>query len=127
MAWTRKAAEQGLADAQSNLGWLYRAGQGVPQNYEQAMAWYRKAAEQGDATAQNDLAVMYANGQGVPQDYVEAHKWRNLAASRASAENQKRYAETRDALAETMTPTQIEAAQTLAREWLAAFEKRGGK
>jgi TPR repeat protein len=67
---------------------------------------------------------MYSNGQGVPQDYVEAPKWRNLAASRASAENQTQYAETRDALAKQMTPAQLAEAQTLAREWHAAFDAR---
>ena len=30
VAWYRKAAEQGHADAQSNLGWLYATGEGVP-------------------------------------------------------------------------------------------------
>ena len=91
------------------------------------MAWYRKAADQGLADAQFTLGLAYGIGQGVPQDYVESHKWLNLAASRASAENQKQYAEGRDLVAKLMTPTQIEAAQTLAREWMAAFEKRGGK
>jgi hypothetical protein len=58
---------------------------------------------------------------------VESYKWLNLAASRASAENQKQFAETRDALAQLMPPAQRAEAQKLAREWLAAFEKRGGK
>ena len=127
VAWYRKAAEQGHAAAQFNLGSAYDLGQGVPQDYAQAAVWFRKAAEQGLAATQFNLGNAYANGQGVPQDYVEAHKWFNLAASRASAENQKQYAEGRDALAKVMTPTQIEAAQTLAREWMAAFQKRGGK
>ena len=127
VAWFRKAAEQGDASAQSNLGRMYDLGQGVLQDYAQAAAWTRKAAEQGDANAQFNLGVIYLYGKGVPQDYVEAHKWFNLAASRASAENQKQYAELRDLVAKLMTPTQIEAAQTLAREWLAAFQKRGGK
>ena len=127
VAWYRKAAEQGDALDQFNLGTMYRDGEGVPQDYGQAAAWYRKAAEQGYAIAQSSLGYAYELGQGVPQDYVEAHKWFNLAASRASAENQKQYAEGRDALAKVMTPTQIEAAQTLAREWMAAFQKRGGK
>jgi TPR repeat protein len=30
--WHRKAAEQGLAEAQSHLGYMYAMGQGVPQN-----------------------------------------------------------------------------------------------
>jgi len=127
VTWYRKAVEQGNADAQNDLGVSYANGQGVPEDYAQAVTWYRKAAEQGYADAQYNLGQLYGAGRGVPQDYVEAHKWRNLAASRASAENQKQYAETRDAVASLMTPTQIEAAQKLAREWLAAFEKRGGK
>ncbi len=31
--WYRKAAEQGHAYAQFNLGYMYRFGQGVPQDY----------------------------------------------------------------------------------------------
>ena len=82
--WYRKAAEQGNAGAQTNLGLMYANGQGVPQDYAQAVVWYRKAAEQGNIDAQNNLGLMYANGQGVPQDYVRAHMWFNLAASGAS-------------------------------------------
>ncbi len=33
--WYRKAAEQGYAGAQSNLGVMYGKGQGVPQDYAQ--------------------------------------------------------------------------------------------
>ena len=55
---------------------------------------------------------------------VGAHKWRNLAASRADAEDQKRYAESRDALAAKMTPQQVVDAQQRATDWLAAFEQR---
>ena len=46
-------------------------GEGVPQDYVQALKWYRLAAAQGDALAQYNLGVMYAKGQGVPQDYAE--------------------------------------------------------
>ena len=126
-AWYRKATDQGDANAQHSLGLAYELGQGVPQDYAQAAAWYRKAAEQGNTGAQINLGVMYRNGRGVPQDYVEAHKWYNLGASRVSAENQKIFAEARDAVAQLMTPQQLAEAQRLAREWLAAFEKRGGK
>ena len=51
----------------------------------------------------------------------------NLAASRASAEDQKEYADARDAVASVMTPQQIADAQQRATEWLAAFEQREGK
>ncbi len=55
VAWFRKAAEQGQADAQHNLGVMYEKGRGVPQDDREAVAWYRKAAEQGYAGAQKKL------------------------------------------------------------------------
>jgi TPR repeat protein len=39
--WYRQAAEQGQAAAQNSLGDMYVNGQGVPQDYGQAMSWYR--------------------------------------------------------------------------------------
>jgi TPR repeat protein len=47
MEWYRKAAGQGNADAENNIGDLYENGLGVSQDYVQAMVWYRKAADQG--------------------------------------------------------------------------------
>jgi TPR repeat protein len=44
---------------------MYANGQGVAQDYKEAVNWYRKAAEQGDERAQYNLGVMYAIGQGV--------------------------------------------------------------
>ena len=78
----RLAAEQGDASAQFRLGLLYDTGEGVPQDYQEAVKWYRLAAEQGNARAQGALGAMHAFGQGGGQDYVRAHKWVNLAASR---------------------------------------------
>ena len=77
-------AEQGDADAQSNLGLLYRKGRGVPQDYKTAVKWFRLATEQGNASAQYNLGVMYDNGYGVPQDYKTAVKWYRLAAEQNS-------------------------------------------
>ena len=81
-------AEQGDADAQSNLGWMYENGQGVPQDYKEAVKWYRLSAEQGDAFTQNNLGMMYDNGQGVPQDYKEAVRWFHLSAEQGFAQAQ---------------------------------------
>jgi Sel1 repeat len=38
-------ANQGVAEAQSNLGVMYEQGQGVPQDYAEAVMWFRKADE----------------------------------------------------------------------------------
>ncbi|WP_455512162.1 tetratricopeptide repeat protein [Neisseria lactamica] len=70
-----QAAAQGNAAAQFNLGVMYENGQGVRQDYVQAVQWYRKASEQGDAQAQFNLGVMYAEGRGVRQDLALAQEW----------------------------------------------------
>ncbi|ENW3401566.1 sel1 repeat family protein [Neisseria gonorrhoeae] len=70
-----QAAEQGNAAAQFNLGVMYENGQGVRQDYVQAVQWYRKASEQGDAQAQYNLGLMYYDGRGVRQDLVLAQEW----------------------------------------------------
>jgi TPR repeat protein len=59
LAWFRKAALQGDAQAQLNLGLVYKRGQGVAQSDAQAVAWFRQAAAQGLAVAQRQLGVAY--------------------------------------------------------------------
>ena len=83
--WYRRAAGQGDALAQHNLGAMYANGEGVPQDYAEAVKGYRLAAEQGYALAQHNLGAMYANSKGVPQDYAEAVKWYRLAAEQGYA------------------------------------------
>ena len=67
---------------------------------------------------------------GVPQDHVLAHKWLNLAAAQGGMVRRREglvrdtTAKMRDKVASKMTPAQIAEAQRLAREWMAAFEKR---
>ena len=77
----QKAAEQGYASAQYNLGNSYYKGEGVPQNYTEAVKWYRKAAEQGDAEAQYNLALCYGKGEGVTENFSESIKWLKKAAA----------------------------------------------
>ena len=83
--WFGKAAEQGLSDAQFNLGVHYANGRGVPIDYAKANYWYVKAAEQGDADAQNNLGFDYKYGKGVPQDYAKANYWYAQAAAHGDA------------------------------------------
>jgi TPR repeat protein len=53
--WTRKAADQGLAEAQSNLGDMYFKSKGVAQDHMEAARWTRKAANQGLVEARFSL------------------------------------------------------------------------
>ncbi len=109
----RPLAEQGEARAQTNLGVMYRLGEGVPQDDTEAVRWYRRAAEQGHTKAQFKLGAMYFMGRGVPQDDVQAHMWLNLSAAPGNELARK----IRDNLAEKMPPAQLAEAQRLAREW----------
>jgi uncharacterized protein len=84
----RPLAEQGNANAQSNLAWMYDQGQGVPQDFKEAMEWYRSAAEQGFHEAQYNLGVMYSEGRGTPPDFKEALKWYRRAAMQGDAKAQ---------------------------------------
>jgi len=79
---TLKAAQLGIAGAQSSLGWAYSRGEGVPKDKAEAVKWWRKAAEQGEAFAQYNLGLSYRNGCGVPEDDAEAVKWFSKAAER---------------------------------------------
>ncbi|GHT63435.1 hypothetical protein FACS189451_10160 [Bacteroidia bacterium] len=56
MSLFKKAAEQGAAIAQYELGLCYENGKGVTKDYSQAAYWYKKAAEQGDAIAKVKVA-----------------------------------------------------------------------
>jgi TPR repeat protein len=66
------AAKNGDAHAQFLLGGCCYKGEGVEQDYAQAVSWFRKAAEQGHARAQFNVGACYAQGTGVKQDSLEA-------------------------------------------------------
>jgi uncharacterized protein len=106
-------AEQGNITAQYNLGTMYHEGEGVPQDYKEAVRLYRLSAEQGYAKAQSNLGVMYNNGKGVLQDYALAHMWFNLSGSNGHKNGMKN----RGIVEKRMTPSQIEKAQEMARNW----------
>jgi hypothetical protein len=84
----RVRADQGDAKAESDLATIYSLGQGVPQDYDQALYWRRKAADQGYADGEDGLGYMYLYGLGVPQDYAEALRWYRKAADQGDARGQ---------------------------------------
>ena len=77
------AAEQGDAETQYKLGFMYEGSDSVPEDYTEAAKWYRKAAEQGHVTAQWMLGGIYYPGEdeGVPDNDVEAYAWFSVAAT----------------------------------------------
>ncbi len=81
----RSLAEQGHAEAQYFIGYMYYKGQGVDQDGEEAVKWLRKAAEQGDVKAQLRLGMMFRLGLTVPKNYAEAEKWLRKATEQGDA------------------------------------------
>jgi len=71
----KKAAEQGEAKSEFNLGNAYKYGLGVPVNDGEAVRWFRKSADQGDAMAQCSLGVAYILGKGVEANEGTAVEW----------------------------------------------------
>ena len=80
-----KAAEEGDVSAQHDLGVLYAAGEGVAQDFGEALSWWRKAAAQGNAAAQYNIG---AEGWGVPPNKREAvsHWWQAAEQGHSGAQ-----------------------------------------
>lgn len=82
------AAKSGNANAQNDVGNMYKGGEGVTQSYTNAYQWYLKAANQGHSYAQNNLGDLYYYGNGVKQNYMRAFEWYSKAANEGHAEAQ---------------------------------------
>jgi TPR repeat protein len=123
MRWLRKAAEQGLLDAQFSLGFslVFKAltdtsrvdRAAAAAEMAEAAQWARKAADRGNAPAQVLLGGLYDDLPGVEHDDVQAYKWFAVAAAGGNADG----AELRDKVAARMTPARIEEAKALAAAW----------
>lgn len=122
LTWFRKAAEQGDADAQFNLGRIYGKATGriygkqraAPRNDVTAAYWYRKAAEQNYAPAQFNLAQMYAEGSpAFPRDVAHAYFW----LQRASAGGDPNASEQLKKLESKLAMVEKNQAHQLAAEW----------
>lgn len=93
-------AEEGNAEAQTMIGYLYGTGKGVPQNDDAALRWNTSAAEQGYALAQLNLGIMYENVRAGSGGVGLAQRWYRLAAEQGNAEAQFRVGSFSKTLAE---------------------------
>lgn len=85
-SWFRKAANQGDAVSQRQLGQLYVAGNGVTRDYSQALVWFLKAANQGDPRACVWVGVACEQGiAGMPKDKAKAIEWYKKAGDEPKA------------------------------------------
>jgi TPR repeat protein len=101
----------------TNSGIMYSNGDGVPQDYAQAVSWLSKAVNQSFAPAEDALGTMYAKGLGVPQDDVIAYELYNISATNASPQHNYAAAN-REKLGAQMTQRQLAEGQSLTRRML---------
>lgn len=85
--WLRRA-EQGGAEAQYTVGYMYATGKGAQLDYIEAGKWFRLAAAQDHPRAQWAMGLLYDNGWGVTKDKVEAFRWFRLAAEKGEPQAQ---------------------------------------
>jgi TPR repeat protein len=86
--WFRKAAEQGVPEAEFEVGAAYSLGRGVEQDDAEAYKWFVKCAQHGFAQAQTKVGLALAFGTGVEEDDVKAYQWFRRAAEQGNAEGQ---------------------------------------
>ncbi|MDO9236245.1 MAG: tetratricopeptide repeat protein [Aquabacterium sp.] len=120
--WFLKAARQGDADAQFNLGRIYGKATGsvygkqraAPQDDVAAAHWYQSAAEQDYGPAQRNLADMYAEGsQTIPRDRTRAVFW----LKRAAAAGDLAASRLAEKLGNELTAFEKQGFQTMETQW----------
>ena len=86
VAWYRRAAESGLAEAQFNLAHCLVTGNGTRRDDPQALTWMLRAAEQGLTSAQYLAGVMLLEGIGAAPDRERALPWVEKAAANGNTD-----------------------------------------
>jgi TPR repeat protein len=83
MKWYRRAADQGLALAQFNVGFGYASGQGVPQDYVMAHMWFSLSAAQGsqDAATNRDIIQNMMTPAQIAEAQKLAREWKRKPRS----------------------------------------------
>ena len=74
-----EAANNGLGVAQLRIARMLELGDGVTQDFVQAILWYRKAIVGHEAYVKYRLSMMYREGRGVNKDEKKAARLRNEA------------------------------------------------
>ena len=81
-------AEDGLPEAQVEVGRMYEMGDRLDQDYERAAYWYRRAHEQGNGDGTHLLATLHVQGRGVPKDAKQAMALYTQAAEQGHQRSQ---------------------------------------
>lgn len=78
--YAKRAAAQGNARAQFDLGVMYATGKGVRKNERLAFNYFHKAARKNHSEAKFYVGLSFSQGRGVRQQSQLARYWFKLAA-----------------------------------------------
>lgn len=78
-----------VIEIQTTLGKGYYKGQGIKQDYTEAVKWFKLAAEYGSKNDQNTLGACYFAGKGVEQDSIASFKGYQKAVDQGLTEAQQ--------------------------------------
>jgi TPR repeat protein len=84
---TMRAAEQGDANAQFEIGNMYRFGVIVEKDDKKSLEWIQKAAKQGHIKAQSELGRMYL----YEQNKMKAVEWLQKTAEQGDVDAQFKF------------------------------------
>lgn len=76
---TTELANYGIANAQYNLGLMYKKGEGTPKNDAEAIKWFGRAAREGIAEAQYNLGYIHFHAEGVRENLIKSYAWLSMA------------------------------------------------
>jgi hypothetical protein len=82
--WTQSAAEQGITEAEYELGMIYSQGNGVERSHALAARWFRKAGEKNHAPSLYQLGLIYELGLDYRANLARALEWYRKAAAAGS-------------------------------------------
>jgi hypothetical protein len=110
----RKLADRGDPSDEYALGARYAFGDGVGQNYSEAVRWFFRAAEQGHVISQATLGAYYMAGRGVSVDLSKAYFWAYVARAGGDKGSKLRV----DMLSSQIPSSDILVLEQRADEWL---------
>ena len=86
--WMKKAAKQGLVEAQATIAAMYDTGKGVQYDRNKASQWYEKAAKQGHGTS---MAILGKNPTAKGSVHYSYQSMRLNASKSIPREYSKRF------------------------------------
>ncbi len=110
----RQLADRGDPSVEYALGARYAFGDGVGQNYSEAVRWFFRAAEQGHVSSQATLGAYYMAGRGVSLDPSKAYFWAYLARAGGDTGSKLRV----EMLSSQIPRSEILVLEQRANEWL---------